>query len=87
MWVLYSACIAVFLSVAIGLVVGRNSFGRPWRDVTSIASGVLVASVVYVAATVAVHVESQIAVSSALLWLTATISAVHAIRESLRPHG
>ncbi|MFG2648368.1 hypothetical protein [Streptomyces sp. NPDC048436] len=87
MWVLYSACIAVVLSIAIRLIAGRNSVVPPWRDATSIASGVLVAAAVYIAATAAAHVESGIAVSSALLWFTAAISGVHAIKESRRPRS
>lgn len=87
MWVLYSACIAVVVSITIRLIVGRNSVIPPWRDVTSIATGVLVAAVVYITAAVAAHVESPIAVSSAALWLTASITGVHAVRESRRSRG
>ncbi|MFD4633840.1 hypothetical protein ACFVYR_12335 [Streptomyces sp. NPDC058284] len=87
MWVLYSACIAVVLSIAIRLIAGRNSVVPPWRDGASIATGVLVGAAVYIAATAAAHVETSIALSAALLWLTASISGVHAVRESRRTHG
>lgn len=87
MWVLYSACGAVIISIAIRLIAGRNSSIPPWRDVTSIVTGILAGAIVYVAATAAAHVESQIAVSSAALWFTATTSGVHAIKESRSPQS
>lgn len=87
MWVLYGACIAVFLSIAIRLVLGRNSVVPPWRDTTSIAVGVVVGAAVYIAATTAAHVESQLAIASALLWLTASTSAANAVRESRPSHS
>ncbi|MFI9611031.1 hypothetical protein ACIHCM_04945 [Streptomyces sp. NPDC052023] len=52
----------------------------------SIAAGALVTiAVCAVAATV--DVECGIALSSALPWLTAAITGVHAVREALRSHG
>jgi predicted membrane protein len=87
MWVLYSGCAAVVLSVVIRLLVGRTSTVPPWRDMTPIVSGVAVGAAVCMAAAEVAHVEIQMAVSSALLWLTATITSVHALRESRRSHS
>ncbi|WP_167529704.1 hypothetical protein [Streptomyces spinoverrucosus] len=45
-----------------------------------------VAIAVYAAAAAA-HVESRLALSSALLWFAAAITSAHAVRESRRSHG
>ncbi|MFH8339631.1 hypothetical protein [Streptomyces sp. AM6-12] len=87
MWILYSACCAVLVSVVIRLFAGRTSAVQPWRDVTSIVTGVVVGAVVYIAATMAAGADTAIAISSALLWLTATITSVHAFRESRGSHS
>ncbi|MBG0853997.1 hypothetical protein I2W78_19625 [Streptomyces spinoverrucosus] len=86
MWFLYSGCVAVVLSVAIRLFVGRTSIGSPLRDPASLAAGVPAAIAVFAAAGAA-GVESHIALGAALLWFTAAITSAHSIRESLRSHS
>ncbi|MVO83923.1 hypothetical protein GPA10_03865 [Streptomyces sp. p1417] len=77
-WLIYSGALLVLLSVGILMVTGRPAMSI-WRDMPSIAAGVVLGAAVCVIALVC-QAPAQTAVSGACFWMAAAITGVHAVR-------